>query len=354
MSTAGLKLEQLCAEPLSEYEKRRILITASCDDCQGIPKVHQAGETFSAAGSRIQLMHNGINVVEDGYCGRWMTVLIRVLQGHHEPQEERAFHELLDHVPRGGTMLELGSSWAYYSLWFHQRIPDAKLYMIEPDERNLDLGKRNFCLNEAPGEFFHYCVGRESRGPSPFRCDDGTSQLVPQICIDDFLGREGPPRVDVLLADIQGAELDMLHGAARSIDEGRIRFIVLSTHHHSISNDPLTHQECLRFLAERNAHFLAVHSVSESFSGDGLIVASFFPSDRHIAPIAVSRNWSTNNVFRELEYDLADCWQSRLEMGTQRGSHASMRLRFRSLARDMLPPFVWRLAAALAWRLGLA
>lgn len=38
-------------------------------------------------------MHNGVKVIAGGYYGSWMTEIIRLLQGHHEPQEERVFYE---------------------------------------------------------------------------------------------------------------------------------------------------------------------------------------------------------------------------------------------------------------------
>ena len=95
---------------LSPAESRRIGITASCRDCDKLPKVLGAGQVFvDPQGVRYQLMHNGVRVVEDGYCGPWMTELIHQLQGHHEPQEELAFQALLEHLPAGATMLELGS-----------------------------------------------------------------------------------------------------------------------------------------------------------------------------------------------------------------------------------------------------
>jgi FkbM family methyltransferase len=208
-------------------------------------------------------------------------------------------------------MVELGSFWAYYSLWFQRRIPGAKNYLIEPDPNNLEVGKRNFALNGAAGQFFNYRIGRSSSAPEPFRCEsDNEERLVPAVSVDDFLSLVGLHHVDVLFADIQGAEREMLEGAAKSIARGAIRFIFLSTHHHSISNDPLTHQKCLRFLGERHAHILAEHNVTESYTSDGLIVASLWPEDRQIAPIAVSRNHSTNTAYRELEYDLDEAWQA--------------------------------------------
>ncbi len=300
--------------------KRRIRMTLGCADCATLPKVPHAGEVLDGPLGRYHVMHNGVKVVEDCYYGRWMTELIRRLHGHHEPQEERAFHEILRHVPSGGTMLELGSYWAYYSLWFRHQIPEARNYLIEPDPQNLETGRRNFALNGEVGEFFSFSIGRQPAPPAPFLCEsEGTIRPVPMTSIDAFLEHVGISHVDVLLSDIQGAEVDMLEGAADSIAAGLIRFIIVSTHHHSISKDPLTHQRCLGFLYDRGAHILCEHSVSESYSGDGLIVASFRPEDQRIPPIKISRNTPSNSFFRELEYDLDDAWREiRRRGGTPR------------------------------------
>jgi len=298
------------ALPLDPVVRRRIRMTVGCTDCADISKVPHAGEVLDGPDGRYQLMHNGVKVIEGCYYGLWMTEVIRLLRGHHEPQEERAFRELLRHVPANGTMVELGSFWAYYSLWFQQQIPAARTYLIEPDPHNLEVGKRNFALNGRTGEYFHFSIGRQAGPPEPFECEsDGVIRPVPMTSIDAFLMLVGQPYVDVLLSDIQGGEAEMLEGAVDSIERGKIRFVVISTHHHSISGDALTHQKCLEFLRDRGALILAEHSVAESYSGDGLIVASFRTEDRHIPPIMVSRNRSTNSLFRELEYDLHDAWQ---------------------------------------------
>ena len=43
-------------------------------------------------------------------------------KGVHEPQEEKAFLEVLNYVEKGSTMIELGSYWGFYSLWFNKKI----------------------------------------------------------------------------------------------------------------------------------------------------------------------------------------------------------------------------------------
>lgn len=286
--------------------KKRIRMTVSCTDCATIPKVPYAGEVITDGDTRYQLMHNGIKVLEDCYYGSWNTEIVRLLHGHHEPQEEKVFHALLDYIPDGGTMLELGSYWGYYSLWFHHRVRNAVNYLVEPEPNNLAVGRRNFELNNAQGHFYQYVVGRSSSESRCFDCHDGDrqSRVLPQTSVDDFLDHTGINTVEVLLADIQGAEYDMLQGAQRAIQAGRIRFLVISTHHHSISGDPLTHFKCLQFLKDQNAHLIAAHSVSESYSGDGLIVASCHRDDCRIPPVATSKNVAANSLFGDLEHDL--------------------------------------------------
>lgn len=304
--------------PLYLEERRRIKMTASCTDCESIPKVSQAGEVFDGPNGRYQLMHNGIKVLKDGYYGPWMTELIKLLHGHHEPQEEKAFNEILRYIPQNATMIELGSFWSYYSLWFQKQIVNAQNYMIEPDPNNLSIGKKDFDLNGMKGFFFNAAVGKESKDSIPFKCEsDNVMRQIPMISVDDFVARERIETVELLLSDIQGFELEMLQGATRCLEQGRIRFVVISTHHHLISKDPLMHQKCLGFVRGHGAHILVEHNISESYSGDGLIVASFRPADRNIPRIEVSRNNPANSLFRELEYDLNDSWVEVMRMKSE-------------------------------------
>lgn len=287
----------------------RIELTCRCRDSDTIPKVEGAGDVFPEGEGRVQRMHNGVKVLEGCYHGDWMTEIIRRLRGHHEPQEERVFHELLKHVSPGSTMIELGAFWSYYSLWFHEGVKGARNLMVEPDPKNLEAGQRNFALNGFRGEFVQASLGREPRPPSDFPCEsDGVTRPIAMTSVDQLLRDHGIDRVDLLLADIQGAEVEMLHGAAQGIADGRIRFMVVSTHHHAISGDPLTHQKCLAFLRDHGGHVLAEHSIAESFSGDGLIVVSFASEDRDLPTIHLSRNESSRSLYPATEYDLAAAW----------------------------------------------
>lgn len=293
---------------LPEHARRRVEQTVSVRDTDVIPKVAGAGQLTVRDGERVQLMHNGAVVGAGSYHGDWMIEVIERLHGHHEPQEELAFYTVLERLA-GDTaepvMVELGSFWAYYSIWAARRIPGAKLWLVEPDPENLEVGRRNLALNRAEGTFVAAAVGDAHDVQVRLTWEsDGQPHTVRQVSVDGLMREHGLEQIDLLLADVQGAETATLHGATAALASRRVRFLVVSTHHHSISGDPLTHQRCVRILRDAGAHLIAEHSVSESCSGDGLIVASMRSEDRDLeARISVVR--PRDSLFGELESDLA-------------------------------------------------
>ena len=294
---------------LGEGELARIALTVSCRDTDRIPKVPGAGEVAGG----VQTMHNGVRVVEGGYYGEWMTEVIRTLRGHHEPQEEVAFHTILERLAATAgpspAMLELGSFWAYYSLWFLHRIPNGRAFLVEPDPADLDVGRRNFDLHGFEGTFHQAAVGRAKAPAMAFECEsDGLTRDVPVEGLASLLDRFRLDRLDLLFSDVQGAEWPLLDGARDVLAAGRVRFLVVSTHHHVISGDPLTHQRCLDLLRELGAHVILEHTVAESYSGDGLIVVSFDPQDRDLH-VVTSRCRVGDSWFGDPLRDLEAAWR---------------------------------------------
>ena len=181
------------------YQLNRALLTVSGDDADYIPKVAGAGEIFFDGILHYQLMHNGIKILLNSYYDvQWITDVIYALKGHHEPQEEKCFFEILKYIPDNATMIELGSYWAYYSLWFASQIPGAANYMIEPDPQRLEIGKKNFQLNNKTGFFFRGYAGN-------ILDRDPDIRDAECIAIDKFIEREGIQHVYILHGDIQGS-----------------------------------------------------------------------------------------------------------------------------------------------------
>lgn len=244
---------------------RRARRTIRCHDCESISKAPRAGMVVTD-GIPYQVMHDGMKIRFGGYHGAWMAEIIRALKGHHEPQEERIFHEVLKVMPHDAVMIEVGSFWAYYSLWFKRCVPNGRTYMLEPVQGKLQLGIDNFRLNDVEGVFINAFIGASSSEESEFADWDGSILRLPCIAIDDFLDKNKIEFLDILHADIQGAELDMLEGARHSLAGKRIGYLFISTHGDK-------HERCLAAVRRAGYKMVVQHSIKESCSGDGLIVA---------------------------------------------------------------------------------
>jgi len=92
-------------------------------------------------------------------------------------------------------MLELGAFWAHYSMWLMQQRPQAEVCVVEPEADNLESGRLNFERHGYSGRFIQAAVG-----PDAFQ-------------VDAYLRESGWERLDILHADIQGAEVAMLADA---------------------------------------------------------------------------------------------------------------------------------------------
>ena len=257
-------------------------------------------------------MHNGLRVIAGGYHGPRMSEIIGRLRGHHEPQEEVIFHEILRHVGPSATMLELGGFWSYYSLWFLRGFDARRAIVLEPDPSHLAVGQANAALNRATNiEFMQGSVGAVSSGPRPFATETSGVVQIPEFSVSDILASRKMETLDILHCDTQGAETAVIASCEELLKSRKIRFGVFSTHAHQISGDPLTHQRCLAMVKDFGGQILAEHDVHESFSGDGLI-AVYFGTDQLAwnAP-RLSLNRYSNGIFRNPIYDLAEEQQKR-------------------------------------------
>jgi FkbM family methyltransferase len=236
-----------------------------CQDTDYIPKVENAGSVIDVDGEKCIIMHNGVLVYDGSYHGQWMTDVIQYLKGHHEPQEEKVFHEVLKLIPENSTMVECGSFWSYYSLWFHKEINGSKNYMIEPNPYKCELGQLNFKLNNFEGKFFNGCIGNTYQEKFQFTDWDGKNYDIEKISIDWLVKNQNIEKINILHADIQNAEHQLLDGAENSFRENKIDFLFLGTH--SPNNQFIKKIESFGY------KIICSFEVQESFFDDGLILA---------------------------------------------------------------------------------
>lgn len=226
------RCREVCADPNNRY----------------IPRVKDAGKIIDGS----LIMHNGLKVRmgEFAYYSDFTHIVLTRNKGVHEPQEERVFGEVLRYMPENATMIELGSYWAFYSMWFKKEIRNANCYMIESEERFLLSGKENFKLNNLDGLFIKGKIGEEG------------------IHVDNFIEEHGIKIVHILHSDIQGAELEMLYTCEQSMRESKIWYFFISSHTQKL------HYQCLDFL--KNHGYVIIASAdfdSGTYCYDGVLVA---------------------------------------------------------------------------------
>ncbi len=288
-------------DPMDALE--RTLMTISCGDCDSLPKVADAGRIVDGPGFPVQIMHNGVKVRAGGYHGDWMAQVIRALRGHHEPQEELAFSALLRLCRHNTLMVELGCFWAWYSLWYLAEIPGSRTICVEPDAHNRSIGETNAALNGCASRMaFHSAwVGGEDLAAMTLHAESLRQDVtLPCYNFNSVMRLAGGEPLEMLHLDVQGAETSFLRSIGAAGQAGKVRFVVASTHHSSISGSTTTHQDCVAALSDLGARILVEHSVQESFSGDGLVVASFAAQDRHVSLPPISRNTPERSLFPDL------------------------------------------------------
>ncbi len=297
--------------PVACTLEERIALATRCRDGDVLPRVAGAGRVIERHdGTRVQIMHNGIQVVVGGYCGEWMQDLIARCGGVHEPQEECAFAEALRHLRATAAMIELGGYWSFYSIWFLSGSKRRRSVVVEADPAHLEVGRANARLNGCAPTFVWAHAAATPRPTALFQTESSGQVEIEGVSVPQLMALHRIETLDVLHCDAQGVEFSILDGCRDVLRDGRIRWVFVSTHTHHISGDPLTHQRCLALLQGFGGTIVAEHDVQESFSGDGLIVALFGPLPREWRPVALSRNRYSESLFRNPLYDLAAATRS--------------------------------------------
>lgn len=226
-----------------------------CKDYPLIRKDSNAGLIIKGR----QYMHNGIQIFPDSYYGYAGTALLVKNKGIHEPQEEYIFQQVLPYFPAGASMLELGSFWSFYSMWFAKEVPEARNFMLEPVELNLKIGKYNFEMNQVKGTFLKGYAG-DKAGTAPDGITIYSMESIAQELKLNYL--------DLLHCDIQGFEKEFLEGAKGWLSQKKIGWLFISTHSEEI------HAYCRALIQAQGYEIKADISLADSYSVDGLITAA--------------------------------------------------------------------------------
>ncbi len=219
-------------------------------------------------------LHTGIVVPMGGvgsYYGEFSDILM-FNRGVHEPLEEFAFQELVYSIHQYPTMLELGAYWGHYSMWMKKFRPHATVFLVEPNPVNLQSGEDNFRRNQLTGTFINDVVGKG------------------HFEVDRFLEERAIDKLDVLHADIQGAETFMLEGCKRSFHKEKVSYCFISTHSQKLHSEVAAILKAADFRLEASADF-----DHETTSFDGLIFAAHASAPVILDDFRFSLPWKRSN-----------------------------------------------------------
>ena len=245
-------MEQLSAEEKAHWRERINLVKASPDNA-AIPRAVKAGQLVD----KMLVMHNDLRIDPLSYYNYPLLQMLLENKGVHEPQEEKIFQRVMQSLAAAPpkTMLELGSYWCFYSMWFMQYFSKARCVMVEPHRSNLYYGKRNLQLNGMSGTFLHAGISKTH------------NKRQNLTTVDHICKTQGIDFLDILHSDIQGYELDMLHGSERMLSTGKVGYAFISTH-----SDEL-HYQCQNLLTDKYGfQMVASADLKETYSWDGILV----------------------------------------------------------------------------------
>src|SRR5690606_26233032 len=161
--------------------------------------------------------------------------VLRVLNGTYEPGQTRPAEEL---IRPGATVMDVGAHVGYYTLLFSRLAgPAGRVVAFEPNPRNLPVLRWHVARNRCGNVRVEAAAAAERTGAARFERGggSGTGRLaesgaveVRTIRLDDFMSAEGAGP-DVVKIDVEGAELDVLRGAADMLRDARPT-VLLSTH----------------------------------------------------------------------------------------------------------------------------
>jgi FkbM family methyltransferase len=185
------------------------------------------------------------------------------LTGCYEPPVTRLLQRRLG---RGGTMVDVGANWGYFTLLAAAIVGhEGRVISLEPDPRHFAALESNVRLNgfsqiqsmpkaaganDGVATLAGYDDRSANRGVSRIgpASDGQRSFQVECVRIDGVTA--GLDRVDVLKLDVEGGELDALEGMRDGLAAHRYRALLLELHPGLLRARGSSPEECVRRLLD--------------------------------------------------------------------------------------------------------
>lgn len=157
------------------------------------------------------------------------------------PDEEILFKLSAPFINKEPVIFDVGAYKGAYTDFVLSVVPGASCYLFEPNTTLCkDLLKRGYkafelvLQDEVSGRKFYRCAGNADELSSTYRRGvfdlkdakiDVIDEIKQGVTVDFFCTNNEIPFIDFLKIDVEGAELDVLHGAKKMLSEKKITFL---------------------------------------------------------------------------------------------------------------------------------
>lgn len=182
------------------------------------------------------------------------------------------------------TIFDVGANIGAMTLAYRKRFPQAKLYSFEPvnetfiklkeaTKNDANINCYNMALAAENGTSF-ITVGSKSGQNSLVVKQQGEteSQEVKLITLDDFINQqEEIKQIDILKIDVEGFESDVLKGAEKTLESGKILYIYVEATFREKDRDHTQFFEIQEILKKYNFNFIGIYDVLPYWGGGNAI-----------------------------------------------------------------------------------
>jgi FkbM family methyltransferase len=213
---------------------------------------------------------------EDEYSNAWFFPRFA---GGDKGHEHKVTDLILAALAGPKQFIDVGANLGWFTCIAAKYMPGGKVYSFEMDGSNFGLLQKNIALNGCLNAEAHHQAVAEASGtryydrptarPSPVyqldavKSEAGSKSLVAvdTISLDDFCGARGV-RPDVIKIDVEGAEMSVLRGMKRVLEEDKpILFMELHPYH--LPKFGTSTRELLGYLIERGYTVMEIENMRD-------------------------------------------------------------------------------------------
>ena len=182
-----------------------------------------------------------------------MNIFNKLLNHYKTPPREPLYLKMIDYaVEDNMTIIDIGSDDGYETAYILKKYPNiSKIHLVEPDTKNIDNIKLNLRKgsnqkvvlynlaisdNDYIGDFF--ISKTKSNLNASFKLDDSFNKIqVEYLSLDSFISQNNILSPILIMMDIEGQEVEVLHGLSKIIDKLKNVKILMEVHPHTYTDE---------------------------------------------------------------------------------------------------------------------